>query len=231
MNSSVLVIAAAVVAFAAYRYSIEQNGQDTQSNDSNVAAELEAAANQAVDMLADTGQSAAAFIDNITGGFLKISSMSQVPPSVVNNANVQAFLRVIRRGEGTSDAAGYSRLFGGAQFSGFADHPRQVVKKSGYASSAAGAYQFIQSTWDETRRVMQLADFSPANQDFGAVGRIAARGALEDVIAGRFDMAIGKVAREWASMPGSPYGQPVISLQTARTVYADAGGVTSVYNA
>lgn len=32
------------------------------------------------------------------------------------------------------------------------------------------------------------------------------------------------ISWEWASMPGSPYGQPVISLDTARAVYVDAGG-------
>lgn len=40
--------------------------------------------------------------------------------------NVRAFLVMIRHGEGTSDDAGYSRMFGGKQFVGFDDHPRQV---------------------------------------------------------------------------------------------------------
>jgi len=71
---------------------------------------------------------------------------------------------------------------------------------------------------------MGLPDFSPASQDRGAVGRIAARGALEDAKAGRFDVAVQKIASEWASMPGSPYGQPVITLATARAVFASSGG-------
>lgn len=162
---------------------------------------------------------------DLTGGFLmKVGSMKFVTAADLNNENVQAFLKVIRRGEGTSDLNGYRRIFGGQLFTGYADHPRITVKKSGYTSSAAGAYQFIISTWDETKRIMGLKDFTPASQDLAAVGRIAARGALDDVKAGRFELAIKKTAREWASLPFSPYGQPVISYATAANVYTTNGG-------
>jgi len=167
---------------------------------------------------------AAQAVDGITGGVMKLSAMSKVTAAVLRDRNVQAFLRVIRRGEGTADEGGYKRLFGGGTFSSFADHPRTVVAKSGYRSSAAGAYQAMTSTWDETAKIMGLPDFSPASQDLFAVGRIAARGALADVIAGRLETAISRCANEWASLPGSPYGQPVISMATARAVFAGAGG-------
>lgn len=163
-------------------------------------------------------------LDDMTGGFLKVSNIKKATRADLQNVNVQAFLKVIRRGEGTSDANGYKRIFGGQLFASFADHPRIVVKKSGYTSSAAGAYQFIISTWDETRAALGLVDFSPASQDLAAVGRIAARGALDDVKAGRFEQAIKKCAKEWASLPFSPYGQPVISLATAQGVYSANGG-------
>lgn len=175
-------------------------------------------------ILTDASQGAAELIDSITGSTMRISNMARITDADMANANVQAMLRVIRRGEGTADEAGYRRLFGGGTFASYADHPRIKVSKSGYTSTAAGAYQFLASTWDETRRVMGLPDFSPRSQDRGAVGRIAARGALEDVKAGRFEAALQKIGREWASMPGSPYGQPVISLATARSTYASAGG-------
>jgi muramidase (phage lysozyme) len=172
-------------------------------------------------------EAGASILDNLMG--LNLSRMKTVTAADVLHPNVRALLAVIRRGEGTADAQGYSRLVGGGEFASFADHPRIVksgIFKNGTAwrSSAAGAYQFLASTWDETARYMGLVDFSPASQDRGAVGRIAARGALEDVKAGRFDVAIKKVAAEWASMPGSPYGQPVISINTARAVFGAAGG-------
>lgn len=178
-------------------------------------------------VLTDTSQGAAEFLDGITGGYMQISNMAKVNPLDLNNPNVQALLRVIRTAEGTAGPNGYRTLFGGGLFEDFTDHPRIVVKKSGYTSSAAGAYQALAGTWDETKRIMKLPDFSPRSQDLFALGRIAARRALEDAKAGNFDVAIKKIAREWASMPGSPYGQPTISWDRARALYASAGGLNA----
>lgn len=251
MKKPIVVAAAAVAALAAWRLVNQADQVDQadfgQGDSTNFASQVsswlatlvgripQASGNSAPSdggdvisaadaVLTDTTQTVAETVDYFTGGYLQVSSMSRVPRNALANPNVQAFLRVIRAGEGTSDEAGYSRLFGGGSFSGFADHPRTVVRRGAYASSAAGAYQFIQRTWDETARIMGLTDFSPASQDLAALGRIAARGALDDVIAGRFDLAIKKVAREWASMPGSPYGQPTITLDRARRIFAAAGG-------
>lgn len=173
----------------------------------------------------DAVEGAAQWVDEFTGGVMQLSAMSKVTDAIVADRNVQAFLRVIRRGEGTADAGGYSRIFGGSTFEGYADHPRRTVKASGYTSSAAGAYQALASTWDETKRIMALQDFSPRSQDRFAVGRIAARGALGDVIAGRFEDAVRKCAKEWASLPFSPYGQPVISMAVATQTFIANGGV------
>lgn len=157
-------------------------------------------------------------------GFFKVSNAKLARPEMLANANVKAMLAVIRKGEGTADANGYRRIFGGQLFTSYADHPRILVKKGGYNSTAAGAYQFLASTWDETAKIQGLKDFSPANQDLGALGRIAARGALDDVIAGRFEAALKKIAKEWASLPFSPYGQPVQTLDGAKLVYLQNNG-------
>jgi muramidase (phage lysozyme) len=164
------------------------------------------------------------FLDFATGGILKLSNMRTVTAADLGNQNVQAMLKVIRTGEGTADANGYRRIFGGQLFNSFADHPRVSVTKNGYTSTAAGAYQALVSSWDETKSIMGLKDFSPASQDLFAVGRIAARGALDDVKAGRFTIAMQKIGKEWASMPLSPYGQPVISMDKAKQVYTANGG-------
>lgn len=221
MRSSVAIAAAAVLAAGAW---VMYRRQQDMAVDWSMPDGFGELWGDTAGIVVDLGQGAASLVDSVTGGSLKISKMSRVTAADVAHPNVQAMLRVIRRGEGTADEAGYRRLFGGQLFNGYADHPRTKVSKSGYTSTAAGAYQFLSSTWDETARVMGLADFSPRNQDWGAVGRMAYRGALDDVKAGRFEAAIRKIAREWASMPGSPYGQPVISMETARTVYVNAGG-------
>lgn len=164
-------------------------------------------------------------VGELAKGFFQVSNAKLAKPEMLSLNNVKAMLAVIRKGEGTGDASGYRRLFGGQLFASYADHPRILVKKSGYSSTAAGAYQFLAGTWDETARIMGLADFSPANQDLGALGRIAARGALDDVIEGRFETAIKKIAKEWASLPFSPYGQPVQTLQGAKLVYLQNNGL------
>lgn len=180
--------------------------------------------NSLTDVLSNPVESIAETIDRFSGGFMKISKMSQVTPDLLTNPNVQAILRVIRRGEGTADDAGYRRIFGGRMFDSFADHPRIKVTAGGYTSTAAGAYQFLASTWDETAKILGLQDFSPESQDIAAVARIVYRKALDDVLAGNIEAALPKIGKEWASMPGSPYGQPTISTQTALNTFEQNGG-------
>lgn len=228
MRSAVLIAAAGLLTVGAWlMLRGERAAADQAEADAGPGWWIDAG--QVVGDLSETVQEAGASLVDIVMG-LNLSRMKTVTAADVAHPNVRALLAVIRRGEGTADPLGYSRLVGGGEFASFADHPRIVksgIFKNGTAwrSSAAGAYQFLASTWDETARAMALPDFSPASQDRGAVGRIAARGALEDVKAGRFDVAVKKIATEWASMPGSPYGQPVISQTTARAIYASAGGV------
>lgn len=131
---------------------------------------------------------------------------------LLGNENCRAFLALIRRCEG----ANYNTLFGGGTFSGWADHPRQKITRPlggrAITSSAAGAYQFLARTWDDCKAATGLPDFSPASQDLGALWLINRREALQDVVAGNWRAAIGKCNKEWASLPGSPYGQPTRSM-------------------
>lgn len=143
--------------------------------------------------------------------------------------NLFAFLQVVRAGEGTSDPRGYHRLFGGEEFESLIDHPRTRVTRTirggkELTSTAAGAYQALERTWDDFVRQVGVRDFSPASQDEFAVWCIRRRRALEDVEAGRFEIAVEKCALEWASLPGSPYGQPTISMARAREIYERNGG-------
>lgn len=141
--------------------------------------------------------------------------------------NVLAFLAVIRAGETNNGPSAYTMLFGGGHFAAPPwKHPEQPVTATGLTSTAAGAYQFLARTWAGLVRQYGFEDFSPPNQDQGAVALIAGRGALDDVIAGRLEDAIAKCNKEWASLPGSPYGQPTRTLVEAREVFAAFGGRT-----
>lgn len=161
-------------------------------------------------LVQEVGDAIGNYIDNFTTDEM----------SALENRNVRAFLMMIRTGEGTAGSNGYRTLFGGQLFDGFEDHPRITVTAGGYTSTAAGAYQILSRTWDG----LGLADFTPASQDVAAVMLIKRRGALADVIAGRIEQAVAKCAKEWASLPGSPYGQPTITLSRAAAVYAQWGG-------
>lgn len=147
------------------------------------------------------------------------------------SANLRAFLFLIRWCEGTSDDLGYRRLVGGSMFNSFEDHPRTVQTirfgEREIHSSAAGAYQFLEKTWDRCASVCDLQDFSPEAQDKAAVWLIEQRRALPAVEAGDLDTAISLCAYEWASLPGSPYGQPTKTLDQCRRIFEQAGGTLS----
>ena len=143
---------------------------------------------------------------------------------LLSNPNVQAFLRVIRAGETSQEDVAYRMMFGGGLFEGFEHHPNIVNQAAGLKSTAAGAYQFLYSTWQGLVAKYNFPDFSPYSQDCGAIALIAGRGALDDVQAGRFDEAVLKCNKEWASLPGSPYGQPTRTLSSLREVYVSYGG-------
>jgi muramidase (phage lysozyme) len=228
MNKRLLIVAFGAAAACAYWLSKQQAGQvidltQTQTADGSTP-KLGGILSDPASILVSYAQDTGNFIDGITMGIFNLSGMKRATPALLLNPNVKAFLQVIRTGEGTTDANGYRRIFGGQLFNSFADHPRVLVSKGGYKSTAAGAYQFLSSVWDETKNAMGLKDFSPASQDLAALGRIAARGALDDVLAGRFALAISKTNKEWASLPNSPYGQPTQTLTGALAVYQSNGG-------
>lgn len=144
----------------------------------------------------------------------------------LGHPNVAAFLRVLRAGESSQTDDAYRMMFGGGLFdvAGGWQHPNVVNHAAGLSSTAAGAYQFLHRTWYSLCQQYPFPDFAPKCQDMGAVALIAGRGALQDVIDGRLDAAIAKCNKEWASLPGSPYGQPVLSMARCRAVYAQWGG-------
>lgn len=149
----------------------------------------------------------------------------------VADKNVKAFLFMIRHGEGTTGENGYRTLFGGKLFDSYAKHPNICVPYGKTCSTAAGAYQILHKTWLLCKRLISgLDDFSPANQDRAAIALLEYRGVLDDVKAGRIERAINGWSKttgankEWASLPNSPYGQPMRSLAQVKQYFVNAGG-------
>lgn len=129
----------------------------------------------------------------------------------LQNPNVRKFLDLISYTEGTQ-GNGYRTAFGGGKLSHLNDHPRylksfrQTDGKSN-KTSAAGRYQFVSKTWDGVARQYGLRDFSPHNQDLGAVALLFQRGAIPALLKGDYQTAIRKTGDEWASLPSSNYKQ------------------------
>jgi len=142
----------------------------------------------------------------------------------VTNKNVSAFLMAIRHCEGTSRSTGYKTLFGGKLFSSFADHPNIKVPYKNTYSTAAGAYQFLYRTWLKHKVILGLPDFSPASQDKAAINEIREKSALQNIIDGKIDLALDKVKKVWASLPGAGYNQPEKTAIEFKRVYLNNGG-------
>jgi lysozyme len=139
-------------------------------------------------------------------------------------ANLKAFLTMIQYAEGTYGKNAYRTLYGGQLFGDYSWHPNIAVTSSDITSTAAGAYQILYSTWTGVAGPLGLTDFTPLSQDRAAVELIRRRGALEDVLAGRFRTAIDKCRKEWASLPGAGYGQRERSMAYLSAIYQQAGG-------
>jgi muramidase (phage lysozyme) len=121
------------------------------------------------------------------------------------SSNLMAFLRMIRYAEGTSNLEGYQIMFTSRRFNNFIDHPRRmncnVFRGRQLCSTAAGAYQFLDTTWDMIARSIGATDFGPGWQDRAATELIRRSGALADIEAGNIERAIAKTAGIWASFP------------------------------
>lgn len=126
---------------------------------------------------------------------------------------------------------GYNVLVGSTPwkpilFDSYADHPRRLIALNPTLSStAAGRYQLLARYFDAYKKLLNLPDFSPTSQDAIALQQIKERGALADIDAGRFDIAVSKVRNIWASLPGAGYGQRENKLEILRAQFAAAGGM------
>ena len=124
--------------------------------------------------------------------------------------NVKAFLDTLAFAEGTRDR--YNYIFTHATFNSYADHPRIKKCAGKLCSTAAGRYQFLSRTWDPLASALGLADFTPPSQEKATLEIIRRAGAYNNVarsaVYENFAAALAKLNTTWASLPGSPYGQP-----------------------
>ena len=82
----------------------------------------------------------------------------------------RAFLNALA---GPESGGEYNIIYGGDHFEDYSKHPGKYITiesgpNKGKKSSAAGKYQFLESTWNDIAGRYNLKDFSPANQDQAA---------------------------------------------------------------
>ena len=154
-----------------------------------------------------------------------------VPAGTVSRYTItperRALLNTIRFAEGTwarGEDLGYRIMFGGGLMPSLERHPDRVNYSGGYASAAAGAYQFMPFTWARASQALQLTGFGPQVQDQAALFLIERRGALALADQGQFSPHLAaRLAPEWASFPtmagSSYYGQPVQRYAVLRSFY------------
>lgn len=138
----------------------------------------------------------------------------------------RAMLDAIAWAEG---GVSYRTMFGGGQFdtSKGWKHPDKVIRSGGYASAAAGRYQFMPFTWERAAKALGLKDFSPINQDKAAIWLMDKRlgGNSADILKkeGVSNRVLNAFAGEWAAVPvaggGSFYGQPSRKVKDFRDKY------------
>lgn len=115
----------------------------------------------------------------------------------------RALLNTIRFAEGTwrQGKDGYRVQYGGGLFHDLSRHPNQIIRRR-YSSDAAGAYQFLPTTWRMAKKALQLQDFGPVSQDQAALYLIQRRKALGLADRGVFTRELAhRLAPEWASFP------------------------------
>lgn len=171
----------------------------------------------------------------------QVSSTASSSP-ISMSKNLEAFLSMLKRAEGTDKVSDPYRVTFGYQttIQDFSDHPyltgewkgsklsdsqcKGAGQRPGCITTAAGAYQITSTTWRQLKKKLNLPDFSPASQDKAALELIREKGAIELIEAGKVEQAIDRVKKVWASLPGAGYGQGERSLASLKDAYSESGG-------
>jgi len=133
--------------------------------------------------------------------------------------------------EGTRNVSkdGYNVMFSYKLFWNCGSHPNQCLKFGNTCSTAAGRYQFLNTTWKSVKAARNLDSFEPENQERGALYLVTGVRKV-NVPSGRamsaaeFSNAMDKLSWEWASLPPGRYGQGNKSYGQMRNMYCNFAG-------
>ncbi|HEX3862096.1 MAG TPA: glycoside hydrolase family protein [Stellaceae bacterium] len=124
---------------------------------------------------------------------------------------------------------------GGAYFDSYAQHPNIAVAGPAGPSTAAGRYQFVNSTWQPIADTLGLKDFSPENQDKAAwynastvYQQKTGRDLLADLKAGKTQDVASALRGQWATLAGAmpAYSANLAKYNSPAVASAAPGSVT-----
>lgn len=144
--------------------------------------------------------------------------------NLLGNTNVVAFLHVLSVTEGNVN---YNSINGGATTSNLTHFPYSAT-----GSSAAGAYQIVESNYKNLSADLGLYDWSPHTQDAMAVLLMYGDGAAQALAKGDIQTAIFDASKDWSSIPIGPgsldhtraTGQSFTHYQDVINLYHSFGG-------
>lgn len=158
----------------------------------------------------------------------------------VDDKKVMAFLRLIRWAEGTDKRINPYAVVYAYEFTitDFSDHPFysshqwkggklsasmciNAGQKPGCVSTAAGAYQFIRTTWQNLKKRGNLPDFGNRSQDRAAIMLLKDCNSYNHILTGNIKQAILNAGNTWASLPGNTYGQNPKKIDTLIAKYKE----------
>lgn len=160
-----------------------------------------------------------------------VSSTECSPSRATGAVNVyeKALHDAIAYSEGTKGRGkdGYNVGYAYKIFASCAKHPNIDTCSGGLCSTAAGRYQFLKKTWTSVASAIGASDFEPDSQERGAAYlvtkvRRATVPSTRALTATEFSSVLKKLNREWASLPGSPDGQPTRSTSQLWSAYKSA---------
>jgi muramidase (phage lysozyme) len=131
------------------------------------------------------------------------------------SAAARALISTIAYAEGTGPC--YNQMYSHKPFHSFVRHPNTTICGGKHCSTAAGRMQWLFETWNERAKVLGVSDFSPKSQDRVTLTFFRNKGVDPNKVhqtQTSLAAAVAKLNGTWASLPGSPYGQPVKSMST-----------------
>ena len=170
------------------------------------------------------------------GGGSSIEKVGYNPAPDLNNPNRHALSQVVQYAEGTRGPDAHRIMFGHTQsnprlLNDFSRHPNSPYPTPwGTTSEAAGAYQFMDRTWQDVLKANPIIrDFSPESQERAYDWLAKRRGVIPTAPITNIDQftdVMSRLSPEWSSLPyqggQSYYDQPSKSINELWSVYNDA---------